>query len=216
MSATMNTTARQIWKKLENKEYRDSFVSSNISNTVSSQIYTLRDQRGWTQKELAQRAGMGQSRIPALEDPNLDNFEVGTLKRIASAFDVALVVRFVPFSELVGWTAGLSEENLAVQDFANDTLLPVSANTLSVQIVHVNVTGHSKSNPAYAGQYGGNVSGGIFYGGGGNSVTASMTGGLLTTTIAENRTIYSQQTGPNSTPSMTTTVQPRQGDYARG
>jgi transcriptional regulator with XRE-family HTH domain len=129
--------ARQIWSKLANKEYRDSFVSSNIANTVSSQIFTLRDQRGWTQKELAQRAGMSQSRIPPLEDPNLENFEIGTLKRIASAFDVALVVRFVPFSELVTWTADLSEKKLLVPDFANDTLVPLSANFPSAQIIDI-------------------------------------------------------------------------------
>lgn len=129
MSSSTFTTARKIWTKLANKEYRDSFVASNIANTVSSQIFTLRDQRGWTQKELAQRAGMGQSRIPALEDPNLENFEIGTLKRIASAFDVAVIVRFVPFSELVTWTAELSEEKLQVADFANDSPSSVPTNS---------------------------------------------------------------------------------------
>lgn len=148
MSSTTNTTAQQIWTKLANKEYRDSFVASNISNTVSSQIYTLRDHRGWTQKELAQRAGMGQSRIPTLEDPNLDNFEISTLKRIASAFDVALVVRFVPFSELANWTSDLSEEDLLVPEFAHDGLSPVSAN--SAQIVHINVTPNFHPTPAPA------------------------------------------------------------------
>ena len=138
MSSSTYTTAKQIWNKLANKEYRDSFVASNIANTVSSQIFTLRDQRGWTQKELAHRAGMGQSRIPALEDPNLENFEIGTLKRIASAFDVALVVRFVPFSDLVNWTAELSEEKLQVVEFANDRLSPISVSPPS--FVNVSVT----------------------------------------------------------------------------
>ena len=154
MLSSTFTTARQIWSKLTNKEYRDSFVASNIANTVSSQVFTLRDQRGWTQKELAQRAGMGQSRIPALEDPNLDNFEIGTLKRLASAFDVALVVRFVPFSELVDWTTNLSEEKLLVSEFASDTLMPASTNFSSAQIINID----TRTNMAMGvGYYGGNA-----------------------------------------------------------
>jgi transcriptional regulator with XRE-family HTH domain len=122
MSTSTNTTAKQIWKKLSDKEYRDSFSGSHISNTVASQIFALREARGWTQKELAQRAGMSQSRISALEDPNYENYEVGTLKRIASAFDVAVTVRFVPFSELTTWTAELSTEKIVVADFTRDHL----------------------------------------------------------------------------------------------
>ena len=47
---------------------------------------------------------------------------VRTLKRFASVYDVALVVRFVPFSELVEWAVGLSEERLAPVNFPNDNL----------------------------------------------------------------------------------------------
>jgi len=105
---------------MTNKEYRDSYVAGHISNTVASQILMLREARGWTQKELADKTGMGQSRISALEDPNYENIQVGTLKRLASAFDVGLTVRFVPFSEIVTWTADLSSEKLLVPDFTND------------------------------------------------------------------------------------------------
>jgi len=41
----------------------------------------LREKEGWTQKQLAQKAGMSQSRISALEDPNYENYEIGTFKR---------------------------------------------------------------------------------------------------------------------------------------
>lgn len=130
MSSSTNTTAIQIWKNLANKEYRDSYVAAHISNTVASQIHMLREQRGWTQKELAQKAGMSQSRISALEDPNYENIEVGTLKRLAAAFDVAVTVRFEPFSELAVWAADLSEEKLLVADFANDHAPNAGAQTI--------------------------------------------------------------------------------------
>jgi transcriptional regulator with XRE-family HTH domain len=133
MSPSIITTLTQIWKKLRNKEYRDSYVAAHVSNTVASQISMLRERHGWTQKELAQKAGMSQSRISALEDPNYENIEVGTLKRLASAFDVALTVRFTPFSELATWTSELSEAKLLVADFANDSL-PQAAKTAEIVI----------------------------------------------------------------------------------
>lgn len=135
MSPSISTTLKGIWRRLADKEYRDSFVASNIANTVASQINALREQRGWTQKDLAKRAGMAQSRISSLEDPNLENFEIVTLKRLASAFDVAVVVRFVPFSELASWTAELSENKLLAPDFVHDSIASKTAasSALSVQ-----------------------------------------------------------------------------------
>lgn len=84
----------------------------------------LREARGWTQKQLAEKCGMRQSRISTLEDPNYENFEAATLRRLASAFDVALTIRFIPFSELAGWTATLSPEKLTPKDFAHDSVWP--------------------------------------------------------------------------------------------
>jgi transcriptional regulator with XRE-family HTH domain len=108
---------------MSSKQYRDSYVSAHVSNTIAAQISALRESHGWTQKQLAQKAGMTQSRISALEDPNYENPEVGTLRRIASAFDVALTVRFIPFSELATWTAGLSSDHLEIPDFAHDDIV---------------------------------------------------------------------------------------------
>jgi hypothetical protein len=56
-----------------------------------------------------------------LEDPNYENIEVATLRRLASAFDVALTVRFIPFSELARWTDTLSEEKLIVPKFDEES-----------------------------------------------------------------------------------------------
>jgi transcriptional regulator with XRE-family HTH domain len=129
MSRSISTTAK-IWKKMATKDYRDAYVAAHVSNTVASQISMLREKEGWTQKQLAQKAGMSQSRISALEDPNYENIEVGTLRRLASAFDVALTVRFISFSELASWTAGLSTDKLSVPSFLEDHL-PVQAAEVS-------------------------------------------------------------------------------------
>lgn len=116
-----------IWKRMRNKAYREAAVAAHVSNTIAAQIATMRESRGWTQTMLANKAGMRQSRISVLEDPNFENVEVATLRRLASAFDIALTVRFVPFSELATWTSEMGEGTFSIPDFSHDALPSVDA-----------------------------------------------------------------------------------------
>ena len=120
MSANISTK-RQLLGNLGDKEYRDSFVEAHLSTNVAAQIFSMREHRGWTQGQLAENTGMKQARISVLENPNYDKFSVRTLRRLASAFDVALVVRFVPFSQLIDWVVDLSPEDLTVRSFDEDS-----------------------------------------------------------------------------------------------
>ena len=111
----------------DDKEYRDLFVAEHINRTVAFQIRATREAQHMTQTELGERVGMAQARISLLEDANYGSFAINTLKRIASTLDVALVVRFVPFSQLATWVAGqsqvipgLSVEAMAVSEFKED------------------------------------------------------------------------------------------------
>lgn len=124
MSSRINLRVKAIWKKLRNKEYRDSFVASQISNTIAAQIFSLREARGWKQAEVAAKAGMRQSRISDLEDPNYENYQTRTLVKLASAFDVGLVIRFAPFSELAQWSANLSPRDFLPTEFLKDGIVP--------------------------------------------------------------------------------------------
>ena len=96
----MNTSS-EMFEKLANPEYRGSFVESQISMGLPFKIRALRKQRNWTQPELAARSGMKQSRISAIEKPGGGKLNIDTLCRLASAFDVALDVQFIPFGELM-------------------------------------------------------------------------------------------------------------------
>jgi transcriptional regulator with XRE-family HTH domain len=71
-----------------------------IDSDLSAQIYALREQRSLTQEDLGRRANMAQSRIAKLES-SCEGVSLATLKRLASACDVALSVRFVSHRELV-------------------------------------------------------------------------------------------------------------------
>jgi transcriptional regulator with XRE-family HTH domain len=113
--------SKRLITELKNKEYRDAFVSAHIDTGIPFQVRALREHRGLTQKELAERAGMKQERISAIENPNYKNaFTLSTLKRLASAFDIALIVRFAPISQLVDWELKLSPESLQAVSFNED------------------------------------------------------------------------------------------------
>ncbi len=111
---------RDLYRKLRDKSYRDEFVSAQIDFALSIQIRTLRDKRGWSQKDLGDKIGLPQSGVSRLESPG-HAFSVATLKKIASAFDVALVVRLAPFSELAEWSLDLSQETHLVPSFLEDS-----------------------------------------------------------------------------------------------
>lgn len=111
---------KNLINRLENKEYRDAFVSEHIDTGIPFQIRALRNQRQWTQQDLAHHSGMKQTRISLIEDLNYSSFSLTTLKKLASAFDVGLVVRFVSISELVEWEFNLSPESLKAFSFDQD------------------------------------------------------------------------------------------------
>jgi len=110
---------RNLYKKLKSKEYRDAFVAAHIQDGVSFQIRALRDQRKWNQRDLARALKVSQPAIAQYESPERA-LNLTTLQRVASAFDVALIVRFVPFSELARWAENLSTSALQVPEFEHD------------------------------------------------------------------------------------------------
>lgn len=70
---------------------------------------------------------MPQNAISRLESPDYGKPTLTTLKRLAAALDVALVVRFIPFSEMVDWVSGtprlqdgLSADTLGVPTFGEE------------------------------------------------------------------------------------------------
>lgn len=114
----MNTTTTNMMTKLKKgKKYREAFVASQIDVGIPFQIRALRKQVDMDQKKLASVAGMLQPRISAMESPGYGSFTLETLKRLAAAFDVALVVRFAPFGELVRLSNNFSPDDFQVLSF---------------------------------------------------------------------------------------------------
>jgi len=103
-----NLTSRDaLISRLERgPEARAKFVDSSLNKHLAFQLRTMRDDKGWSQQETAQRAKMTQNAISRLENPFYGKATLTTLKRIAATHDVALMVTFVPFSQLVDWVSG--------------------------------------------------------------------------------------------------------------
>ena len=114
---------QRLVARLRKKEFRDEYCSAFVRTGIAYQIQTLRDQRNWLQKDLASRAGKPQSVISRLEDPDYGKFNVQSLLELAATFDVALLVRFVSYSEFIKRVEQLSPEDYAVPSFEEDTEL---------------------------------------------------------------------------------------------
>lgn len=104
--------------RLKKKAYRDAYINGQIDQGLAYQIKANREARGWDQKELARRIGLkSQSAVARLEDPSYGRLSLSSLKKIASAFDVGLLVKLVPFSRTLTETENLSTEALTVKSF---------------------------------------------------------------------------------------------------
>lgn len=122
----MVMNAKTIKKLKAGKAERGAFVSSQINVGIPFQIRALRKQRGWDQKTLADKSGMAQPRISAIEKVGGASLNLETLKRLAAAFDIGLVVRFAPFGELVSWSGSFSPDEFEVSSFEDDVILTES------------------------------------------------------------------------------------------
>lgn len=123
----MSQLRDRLVKEFTDQEYRHGYADDFLNTAIAAQIKALRDQRGWTQAQLAERAGMRQSRISAMEDINYTSWSVRTLARLAEAFDVALAVCFKSFTERLADIDRFSPGALAVPSYIDDLFLSVGA-----------------------------------------------------------------------------------------
>lgn len=94
-----------------------SYIGSKLAVLVSAQIRALRlksdDPPMPHQRDLAREANLQQSRISMFETPGAANMTLKTLAKIAAGLRVGVIVKFVPFSDMLQW------ENLFAPDHFN-------------------------------------------------------------------------------------------------
>lgn len=114
----MTGIRKNLWNYLTDENFRREYKAEHARSGIAYQIRAMRDARGWSQSDLAKKAGKSQSNIARLEDPDYGKFSVQTLLEIADAFDVWLSVEFVSFKTGLARTANRSPSILNAEPFS--------------------------------------------------------------------------------------------------
>jgi len=111
---------KELYDYLSNYEVRHLYLDSSIRHLLAMQLRSMREAMEWLQSDVGKRAEMKQSAIARLEDPRYSSMTLSTLKRLAKVFDVALIVRFAPFSEFISWVTSVNEPSLSPPSFSEE------------------------------------------------------------------------------------------------
>lgn len=131
---------RQILNSLHNKEYREALAIEHVNTTLAIQIRMIRENRQWKQSDLAACLGKHQETVSQWENPDYGRHSMTTLKSLAAAFDVALLVKFIPFSELVQDMVNLSETRLSPPSFSEEQYYaPTSVSATSSFVENIKI-----------------------------------------------------------------------------
>lgn len=118
----MSERSKLISRLLRDRKARFAYIKAKLGVLVPSQIRALRFRSGMLrQTDLAKSAAMQQSRISMLETPGASNVTIETLASLAAVFKVGLVVKFVPFSEMLRWENSFSQDSFNVLPLNEDT-----------------------------------------------------------------------------------------------
>jgi hypothetical protein len=116
----ISSIGRKLLEKLQKRAYRHAYLAEHVRRGIAHQIRALRNQRGWNQGAFSKNLGKPQSVVCRLEDPSYGKVTIQTLLEVANVYDVALQVRFVPYSAFLQHTRDISTESMKVLSFDDD------------------------------------------------------------------------------------------------
>jgi hypothetical protein len=122
-SATTDSMEHQLLGALKHgKDYRNAFIEESIRTRLTAQIKSMRENRTepWDYNQFATQLGKKVAWAYRLEDPNESVPTIPTLLNVARTFDVALDVRFIPFSEVIRDVSTLRNESFDVRSFDDE------------------------------------------------------------------------------------------------
>jgi DNA-binding transcriptional regulator YiaG len=64
----MSGIRKNIWKHLKDRVFREAYVEEHVRAGVAYQIKAMREARGWSQAQFAEKCGKSQSKIPIMEN----------------------------------------------------------------------------------------------------------------------------------------------------
>ena len=113
----------QLVTELMDENYRRAFVEAHAKDAIAFQLRMMRKTKGWDQRQMAEHAFGDpklQSMVSRYENPDYGRYSLNTLFEMAAAHDVALVVHFAPFSELLDWDETPAERKLVPKNFQEE------------------------------------------------------------------------------------------------
>jgi transcriptional regulator with XRE-family HTH domain len=114
----MNDRSDRISKLLSNQKSRVSYIKAKLGVLVPAQIRAVRLKSNNPpmpyQRDLAHEAGVHQSRISMFETPGMSNMTLETLAKVAAGLRVGVIVKLVPFNEMLRWENSFSLDTFDV------------------------------------------------------------------------------------------------------
>ena len=93
-------------------------MSGRIRTYIALQVRKLRESNNLSQSDLAVRTGTHQSAISRLENTDYGRMSVQTLIDLATAMDVALVVKFASYEDFLSQHSDVMPSALSVESFS--------------------------------------------------------------------------------------------------
>lgn len=124
----------QLIQKFADFVYRHAYADEYLDSAIATQIKVLREQRELTQAQLAELLGMKQSQVARMESVNNSAWTLRTLKRVAKAFDLMLVVKYESFGAVLPDIESFGRQALQRPSFKDDPVfIPTIAATATAR-----------------------------------------------------------------------------------
>ena len=95
MNFLMRKFKDRLKEDLKDGYFKKAFEEEEIFASLAIQIVGLREEKGLTQKKMAQLLHTSQQMVSRIEDPHNNSFSLKTLVKIARALNKRLSVQFV-------------------------------------------------------------------------------------------------------------------------
>ncbi|MCX6602248.1 MAG: XRE family transcriptional regulator [Acidobacteria bacterium] len=124
LAAECEARRRELIEGFQDREAREGYAEGYLHTWIASQLATVRQQRGLTQKALAGILGTKQPGVARMERDDYGKWNLATLTRVAAALDCRLKVSLETYGTLVREIEEFtSPEYMQRPDFAHDPLL---------------------------------------------------------------------------------------------
>lgn len=118
--ASSGEITNRLISDFNDPDVREVYSDEFINMKIATQIKVLREQREWTQEQLAVFAEMKQERVAVLENVNYESWTLNVLRRFAKAFDLVVDVEFKEFGEFLNIFDQFGRESLQKRPFKDD------------------------------------------------------------------------------------------------